>query len=524
MKRIVFGGIVVWLSIMGQVLLASEFSWEDIARENRSCQVFLVNALDSKIVLAGEFGNILKTDNGGKSWRRMLTVKAGGAKINALVVEKNNANVIYAATGNGLYRSSNLGERWERVFRGKAELENQCTAVLGTAKVIFVGTKAGLFISRDYGRSWFKQQIDIGSGGIYNIESTGGQNASVYLAADSGIFKSVDDGKSWERIFVSYSRRDPAEELIKDELDQVEKQADVNFVKIDPYNINLLYFSGSKGVYRSSSQGQSWEKLTEYGLLNRDVKMICLADDSKLYALTVSGVFLYSSDRWIELSFGLVAGKLNYLVLDDQANIYIAGEKGIYKSSLKTNSNSLSSLALQEYLKSEPEIKNVQQAAIKYAEVSPEKIAQWRKGASRKALLPQLSIGLDRNSTDLWHWEGGSTTKADDDTLRKGNDSIDWDVSLSWDLSNLIWNDAQTSIDVRSKLMVELRDDILDQVNKLYFERLRVKSELNNLAIEDRGKRFDKQLKLQELTASLDSLTAGYYSEQLGLLARKQES
>ena len=69
--------------------------------------------------------------------------------------------------------------------------------------------------------------------------------------------------------------------------------------------------------------------------------------------------------------------------------------------------------------------------------------------------------------------------------------------------------------------MVELRDDILDQVNKLYFERLRVKSELDNLAIEDRGKRFDKQLKLQELTASLDSLTAGYYSEQLGLLARK---
>jgi hypothetical protein len=134
-----------------------------------------------------------------------------------------------------------------------------------------------------------------------------------------------------------------------------------------------------------------------------------------------------------------------------------------------------------------------------------------------------VNIGLDRNSTDLWHWESGSTAigQCGDDLLRRGRDSIDWDVSLAWDLGDLVWNDAQTAIDVRSKLMVELREDILDQLNKLYFERLRVKSELDNLALEDRRKRFDKQLKLEELTASLDALTSGYYSEQLRLLAAK---
>jgi hypothetical protein len=79
----------------------------------------------------------------------------------------------------------------------------------------------------------------------------------------------------------------------------------------------------------------------------------------------------------------------------------------------------------------------------------------------------------------------------------------------------LVWNDAQTSIDVRSRLMVELRDDILDEVTKLYFERIRVKMELNNLTIEDRKKRAEKELKLQELTASLDALTGGYFSSHL---------
>jgi len=63
--------------------------------------------------------------------------------------------------------------------------------------------------------------------------------------------------------------------------------------------------------------------------------------------------------------------------------------------------------------------------------------------------------------------------------------------------------------------MVQLRDDILDEVNKLYFERIRVKMELDALQIEDRKKRFEKELRLRELTASLDGLTGGYFSGQI---------
>ena len=524
MYKIIFSFTVAWLGVMGNMLLAQDFSWEDIGRDNLNCQALLVVAQDSKIIFAGIPGNILKTDNGAKSWRRVLAVKGRFSGVNALVMENGNRNVIYAATGNGLYRSSNLGERWQRIFQGKVELENQCLAVLSMAQNIFVGTKSGLFISRDYGRSWYKQQIGTSSGSIINIESGAGENATVYLAASSGIFKSLDHGNSWERVFVSNSGRDSGEEeMVNEESDQSQRLARINFVKTDIHNSNLLYFSCTRGVYRSSNQGQSWEKLTEYGLLNRDVKMICLSASSDIFALTASGVFFYSGDRWSEISFGLVAGKLNYFTLDNSNNIYIAGEKGIYKSHQNNSSSFMHISLIGGYLKYEPSIRDVQEAAIKYAELSPGKISQWRKDAAKKAFFPQINIGLDRNTTDLWHWEGGSTTKSEDDVLRRGRDNIDWDVTLSWDLSDLVWNDAQTSIDVRSKLMVELRDDILDQVNKLYFERLRVKSELDNLALEDRHKRFEKQLKLEELAASLDSLTCGYYSEQLRLLEPKQQ-
>ena len=63
--------------------------------------------------------------------------------------------------------------------------------------------------------------------------------------------------------------------------------------------------------------------------------------------------------------------------------------------------------------------------------------------------------------------------------------------------------------------MVQLRDEILDDVTKLYFEHIRVRAEIDNLSIEDRKKRFEKELKLKELTASLDALTGGYFLQQL---------
>ncbi|MCX5694607.1 MAG: hypothetical protein NT014_05770 [Candidatus Omnitrophica bacterium] len=460
MFKTVFSFAVIWLSIMVNLLLAQDFVWEDIGRENLNCQSFLIDGQNNKIMFIGKSGSILKTDNAGASWRKVLTVRVGFTDINDLAVEKNNQNVVYAATGNGLYLSNNQGEGWERIFHGKNDLEKQCMAVLSITQGLFVGTKAGLFVSNDHGRSWQKQQFGGGSDYIFNIEPKIGKESIIYLSATSGIFKSMDFGKSWEKIFVSYSHQDSNQDESGEEVSASEEMADIKFLKVGLNNSNLIYFSCSKGVYRSLNQGQSWEKLPEYGLLNRNVKMLCLSNNSEVYALTQTGVFLYRDERWIEVSLGLVLGKLNYLVIDNLNNLYIAGEKGVFKSIQNNAPNFKRNSLVSEYLKNEPSIKDVQAAAVRYAEVSSEKISQWRKDAARKAFLPQVNIGLDRNSTDLWHWEGGSTTKSDDDVLRRGRDNIDWDVTLSWNLGDLIWNDAQTSIDVRSKLMVELREDV----------------------------------------------------------------
>lgn len=522
MRKLVISFICVVLSLamFPNLLKAQDLTWEDIGRSNFNIQCILTGKENSKIIFAGSSGSILKSDNSGQSWRRVLALGSRNHNVNQLLSDPADHNIVYAATDNGLYRSNNLGGRWERVFKGSNNDEAQCISLAILPYAIFLGTKAGLFVTEDNGRNWHKQNGVIGSVSILSIDFNGRENNYIYLAGLNGVFSSSDSGKRWERVFAGHAAEKESEESIDSEdRDEEERSSDMRFLKIDPNNADYLYLATAKGVYKSIDRGKSWNKLSEYGLLSRDVLMLGISGESKVFALTRSGVFLYEEERWKELSFGLAGGKMNYLALDDKGILYLATEKGIFKSGPAGNGALPRQALIQEYLQGEPKIKDLQQAAIKYAEVNPEKIGQWRKKAALKAILPQLNVGVDRNTTDLWHWEGGSTTKNDDDTLRRGRDTVDWDVSLSWDLSDLIWNDAQTSIDVRSRLMVELRDDILDQVNKFYFERLRVKMELDSLNIEDRKKRFEKELKLQELTASLDALTAGYYSEQLRRLS-----
>ena len=331
-------------------------------------------------------------------------------------------------------------------------------SISGFTIAIYLGTKAGLFVSQDKGRSWHKETTKLGSTYILAIACNLKEPDYIYVACADGVFKSKDSGQSWEKTFVaSPTENGNDEEEVAEDQDEEEKSSNLRYISIDQNNANYLYLATSRGVYRSQDKGQNWESLSSFGLLNRDTKFLLVSDEGHIYAVTKSGVFEYRNERWYELSLGLTAEDIKFLAQDHQGNLYAACDNGLFKANFKDTLGSNKNSILEFYYKDEPKINEVQQAAIKYAEVEPEKILRWRVQAAKKAWLPKISLGLDRNVTDLWHWEGGSTTKVDDDILRRGRDSIEWDVTLSWDFSELIYSDDQTNIDVRSKLLVQLR-------------------------------------------------------------------
>ncbi len=167
-------------------------------------------------------------------------------------------------------------------------------------------------------------------------------------------------------------------------------------------------------------------------------------------------------------------------------------------------------------------IREVQTMAVVYAEVSPEKIKAWRTSAKWKAILPKLSLSYAESiDANVEIYKSASNHYVVSGPREIDND---WSVDLSWDLSGLIWSSSQTSIDVRSKLMVQLRNEILEDLTRLYFERQRVLEELivlsrrakqENLSESNRSGISEKVLRILELNSYLDALTGGEFSKAL---------
>ena len=63
--------------------------------------------------------------------------------------------------------------------------------------------------------------------------------------------------------------------------------------------------------------------------------------------------------------------------------------------------------------------------------------------------------------------------------------------------------------------MVQLRDDVLDEVTRLYFERRKLQIELKQDPPKDVDEYIEKELRLQELTANIDAMTGGWFSREI---------
>lgn len=522
MEKIALLAAAVFLSLGFMFgVLAQDLVWENIGRESADLRTVLVDFDQPRIIYIGSKGEVFKSENGGEDWRSILSVRGQNRAVNYLLFDSLSKNSLYAATGNGLFFSSDQGKNWKRIFKGKDYLQNECTTLMVLPPAIYLGTKGGLFVSRDRGRSWFKETGRLGSSEILAIAYNHKEPNYIYVACVDGVFRMAGAGKSWERIFVSSvtENNNEAEELDEGVSSEI-KTSNIRYISLDPNNVNYLYLATSRGVYKSPDKGNNWELLTDYGLLNRDIKFLLVSGNSEIYVVSGSGIFVYKNSHWQELSLGLIADEIRFLAQDKFGNLYAACDKGLFKTGTAHFDNNNVKDIISEYRKGEPGVREIQQAAIEYAEVNPEKILRWRKQAAKRALLPKITIAMDQDrnrtiSNSIWgsYSNGGTYFMGPDDATKYNNKN--WGVSLTWELGDLIFSDDQTNIDVRSKLMVQLRDDIVDEVTRLYFERIRVKMEIDNLSIEERKKRYEKELKLQELTAQIDGLTGGYFSSQI---------
>ncbi len=161
----------------------------------------------------------------------------------------------------------------------------------------------------------------------------------------------------------------------------------------------------------------------------------------------------------------------------------------------------------------EPTAREVQQQAIEYMRVHPEVVDSWRLRARTNALAPRLTTA------------GQGTINDDRRTIERPGDptivSLDNDqsgrlvVGATWELDRLIFEPAEMAVARESVRIANLRDRVLDEVTRRYFERRRLQVDLELSPPKDLADRVKKELRLQELTADIDAATGGWFSEKL---------
>ena len=519
---------VVWC--VAGLAVAKEPQWQDETHALPEPSVDVVacgvGTSGDRQVWIGGSGRVwqLMTRTSGTRWESALSVRGSDATVHDIVRDDREGRG-YAATSEGLYVTSDGGRRWRRTFTGAGRGERAVYHVAVDPRdpqTVWLAAAAGLFVSRDGGASWQLASADLPEGAARWLAISAASPQRLYLITDRGLFISEDRAQHWRQALgVSVEEAEEADENGQAPEDGGEAslrqpRALTSIVVTEGLDEGeRLYATSQEGVLVSHDAGATWAWVSSAGLGAAQVRH-GLWWHGALHVATDQGVFRYEAEaeRWLPVGTGLEGLSVRRLAGDPAAGVlWAATEEGVFRLVDQEGAFSHQPSAISETVSAhgEPAILEVQEAAIRYAEVHPDKIRHWRRAASRKALLPTVSISYDQNRSITDRTDEGSfpAYQVTDEKDRDDN----WTFTASWDLGEWVWNDDQTSIDVRSRLMVQLRDDILDEVNRLYFERRRLLALAAMGAPSDPASQVERQMRLEELTAGLDALTGGWFSQ-----------
>ena len=494
----------------------------------------LVDPKEDAVVYVGTSKALYKSVDGGKNYQMVLRPSGEQKGVNDIYIPIDQPEIVYAATDAGLYENANKSKIWQRIYHSSDVRSESCLSVIRDKNQIYLGTQNGLFHKTDQETNWQKMKGAMDNRAIYKFA---GDQQFLYIATGQILFRLDKQTKEIQNIFSLGIGEERSIDEATGEVFASREDQSIKFIQVTNLPRSYIFLVTSKGIYFSSDHGKEWDLLPANNLALDDLTSLLILTSAtfneedctrvpmeclELFAGTKKGVFFLSNGKWIPVYKGMETNKVNDLAKNMRETVYAATEKGIFYLPIEKalpSFNNTQNFNITDF-DNEPSINEVHQLAIDYAEVSHEKIRNWRRQAQRSAWFPSLDIGVDGNrdwssSDSIWgsYTSGGQHYVGPDDKTR--GEDIGWDVSLSWDLSDLVWNTDQTTIDSRSKLMVELREDILNEVTRLYFERRRMQAGIASSVTLDPAYKIDQEIRIAELTALIDALTGGEFSKRI---------
>jgi hypothetical protein len=168
----------------------------------------------------------------------------------------------------------------------------------------------------------------------------------------------------------------------------------------------------------------------------------------------------------------------------------------------------------------EPPVGEVHRFAIRYLGLGRARLEALREGVTRRGWLPIVVLRGDGD------WDRSRTIDYDQafvsgetrhliDSDRDRGDSYGVSLTLSWNLADIAYEPETIDVSHETREVIELRDDVLDEITQLYFERRRVLAALAASGDPPAADAMQLRLRAAELAAGIDAWTGGWFSERL---------
>ncbi|HET8847124.1 MAG TPA: hypothetical protein VFN35_37030 [Ktedonobacteraceae bacterium] len=224
-------------------------------------------ASDSTIVAATLANGILRTNDGGSTWRN-ASFGLESMEVTTLVWEEGTS--VLAVTSDGIYRSRDAGRAWRRIY-AEEELEIEALLILPDKTWLAASATRGLLRSHDSGKSWNSVP------GLENIQafSLCRTPAGTLLLStiERGFLRSSDGGETWHVLD--------------------------NLLIVNTYNhdhLQVILAGTTRGLITSSNDGISWEELPPPPI--NDLHTLLTNENHLLISSRYSGIIRKKADNW----------------------------------------------------------------------------------------------------------------------------------------------------------------------------------------------------------------------------------
>lgn len=265
------------------------------------------------IFAALENGGVFTSSNAGLTWTP--ADRGLPADWSCELVAARDASAVYAACGDGLFKTTNAGSRWRQL-----DIDNAVAPVIApsASHILYEPPEWGVVRSRDGGRRWEHRhgEIPIGCSSAFAIDPL---DPFTLVCHDEQWAKISRDGGTTWRPLTQGSRPD----------------AEVASLAIDPSNAQVIVVGTSDGrTFRTADRGAAWYRVAD-GPATGAIESLQFVDGTSgvIFALQGSNIIrtLDGGDHWEALPSAWPYLEFQAFAVDplSPSTVYVGTRRGV---------------------------------------------------------------------------------------------------------------------------------------------------------------------------------------------------